>query len=71
MCEMFFYAESFNKDISNWDVSNVTNMDHMFDNAESFNKDISNWDISKVDNKSYMFYRADLMEEQHKPNFNN
>jgi Zn-dependent M32 family carboxypeptidase len=30
------------KDISNWDVSNVTDMGNMFTCAELFNQDISN-----------------------------
>ena len=32
---------NFNFDISNWNVSNVTNMSYMFDGLSSFNKDIS------------------------------
>ena len=44
-------------DISDWDVSNATNMTYMFygcDKLESIG-DISGWDVSKVINMSYMF----------------
>ena len=37
---------TFNRNISNWDVSNVTNMDGMFDSAFVFNQDLSSWDVS-------------------------
>ena len=38
---MFGYADSFNGDISEWDVSGVTDMSWMFAGADSFNGDIS------------------------------
>ena len=44
-----------NFDVSDWDVSNVTDMKHMFVNCENFNCDLSNWDVSKVTNMKYMF----------------
>ena len=50
-----FKESDFNGDISNWDVSNVTNMNNMFWGCESFNQDISQWDVSNVKDMSYMF----------------
>jgi surface protein len=44
----------FNGDISQWDVSNVTNMNFMF-NTSQFNGDISQWDVSSVTNMLCMF----------------
>ena len=40
--------QSFNKDLSCWDVSKVTDMDQMFFYASSFNNDLSSWDVSSV-----------------------
>ena len=48
-------VNDFNKDISGWDVSSVTDMNGMFAGATSFNQDISNWDVSSVTDMSYMF----------------
>ena len=42
-------------EISNWDVSKVTNMSYMFQDAESFNQPLNNWNVSKVTNMSAMF----------------
>lgn len=36
-------AASFNGDISNWDVSEITDMERMFEDARSFNQDLSGW----------------------------
>jgi surface protein len=47
MESMFKDNHAFNGDISNWNVSNVTNMYAMFA-FSSFNQDISKWDVSNV-----------------------
>jgi surface protein len=48
---------SFNEDISQWDVSGVTDMYEMF-YTSSFNRDISNWDVSSVTDMRRMFTSA-------------
>ena len=50
-----------NGNISNWDVSNVTNMERMF-SGSSFNQDISSWDVSNVTNMSEMFQSAQVFQ---------
>ena len=59
MSKMFLYADSFNGDLSDWDVSSVTNMSGMFANATSFNSDLSPWNVSGVTGMSGMFSDAD------------
>ena len=49
-----FYCSQFNGDISNWNVSNVENMNCMFMYSH-FNKDISNWNVSNVKYMGDMF----------------
>ena len=41
--------------ISEWGVSNVTNMRSMFKDAESFNGDLSKWNVSNVTDMRSMF----------------
>jgi surface protein len=55
---MFINAYVFNSDISQWDVSKVTNMRYMFFHATAFNRDISSWDVSKVTDMNDMFRNA-------------
>ena len=60
MSEMFQDSQ-FNGDISNWDVSKVTDMSGMFMGAfyeSQFNGDISNWDVSNVTDMLLMFNGA-------------
>lgn len=42
-------------EISQWDVSNVTNMEGMFYQQEYFNCDLSEWDVSNVETCQFMF----------------
>ena len=58
MSSLFSGKQSFNDNISNWDVSNVTNMNNMFNNARAFNQDISSWDVSNVTAMQQMFQNA-------------
>ena len=44
--------------ISDWDVSQVTDMSELFKDKTTFNDDISNWDVSNVTNMYAMFYNA-------------
>ena len=44
--------------ISNWDTSNVTNMNSLFGGRGSFNTDISGWNVSNVTNMGNMFTNA-------------
>ena len=53
-----FKDNSFNKNISSWDVSNVTDMSGMFMFAYSFNQDLNSWDVSKVTDMIGMFNGA-------------
>jgi surface protein len=49
--------------ISDWDVSSVTNMESLFNNASSFNKDIGAWDVSNVTDMSWMFNYASAFNQ--------
>ncbi|MEM9424688.1 MAG: BspA family leucine-rich repeat surface protein, partial [Spirochaetota bacterium] len=53
----------FNGDISNWDVSNVTNMEGMFLYVDAFNQDISSWNVGSVTNMSHMFRGAESFNQ--------
>ena len=52
---MFSTNNSFNQDISRWNVSKVKYMDYMFYKASSFNQDISSWNVSNVTQMEKMF----------------
>jgi len=49
--------------ISDWDVSNVTDMSMLFSNCHILNDDITGWDTSKVTDMSQMFSDADTFNQ--------
>ena len=57
-----FMESPFNGDISEWNVSNVTNMKYMFNGCKytSKNGDISDWDVSNVKYMREMFYKSNF-----------
>eukprot|EP00804_Cyclotella_cryptica_P016342 CCRYP_009908-RA/>CCRYP_009908-RA protein AED:0.40 eAED:0.40 QI:27/-1/1/1/-1/0/1/21/143 len=58
MSSMFDGAETFNDNLSHWNVSSVTNMNSMFSGADAFKGDLSSWDVGSVKDMSYMFFHA-------------
>ena len=56
-------AETFNGDISKWDVGHATTMYAMFQGAEAFNRDISKWDVGRVEDMRWMFYNAKAFDQ--------
>ena len=52
---MFQGATAFNGDLSDWKVSNVTDMSSMFFGATAFNGDLSKWSVSSETDMTDMF----------------
>ncbi len=52
---MFAHSPRFKGDLSQWDVSNVTDMSWMFYGAAAFKGDLSLWDVLNVKDMSWMF----------------
>lgn len=50
-------------DITEWDVSNVTNMQSMFENQYELDSigDVSKWNVSNVTNMNYMFKDCEML----------
>ena len=53
MRELFILQTSFNRDISDWDVSSMNTMYGMFYFVSYFNHNVSNWGVFSM---QYMFY---------------
>jgi len=67
MDHMFQDAESFNRNIGNWDVSSATNMENMFDGAASFDQDLSGWCVSNISSYPNGFSSGSPLSNNHKP----
>ena len=60
---MFYNAQSFNGDLSGWNVSQVTSMHSTFRNCFAFNGDISTWDVSSVTTMYRMFFNTQAFNQ--------
>ena len=58
MSNLFMNCE-YDIDVSNWDVSNVTDMIGMFTRCKKFDCDLSNWDVSNVKDMYSMFIECE------------
>lgn len=58
MTQLFDMQETFNADISTWDVSSVESMRCMFCGAAAFNQDLGAWDVSNVSDMDAMFFQS-------------
>ncbi len=54
---------SFPVPISNWNVSNVTNMFGLFEDATTFNEPLNGWDVSNVTDMTSMFKNAPVFNQ--------
>ena len=52
-----------NKEIGEWDVSNVTDMNNLFDNLIKFNEPLNSWNVSNVTNMERMFSNCDIFNQ--------
>ena len=53
----------FNADLSNWNVSNVTDMFGMFGACSVFNQDLSSWNVSNVTDMRLMFLYCSVFNQ--------
>jgi hypothetical protein len=59
MGSMFYAAEVFNGDLSEWDTRGVKNMAFMFAHASAFvGGDLRKWNTERVETMNNMFYNA-------------
>jgi hypothetical protein len=56
--QCFQNAQSFNQDLTNWDVSSCPNFTSTFRECDAFNGNITNWDLSSCTSITLMFFRA-------------
>ena len=62
--QLFIGLAPHNIDLSEWDTSNVTNMNGMFEDCTNFKSaNIANWDTSKVEDMRWVFTGSKFNEE--------
>lgn len=62
---LFKNVETFDEDLSHWDVSNARTMESMFEGAVAFQgRGLSIWDVRQVKDLSYMFLGAKSLSQE-------
>ncbi|WP_425288768.1 BspA family leucine-rich repeat surface protein [Spiroplasma endosymbiont of Acasis viretata] len=64
-------TQSFNQNISKWNVEKVIDMRSMFAGAEKFNQDLSVWKVEKVIEYIDFFWNLGVTDIKKMPKFNN
>ncbi len=59
----FADTPNFNHDLSDWDMSQATELDSMFAGAAVFNQDIGGWQVDSVQTMASMFRNADSFNQ--------
>ena len=67
MYSMFYKESSFNADISDWNVNNVTDMYRMFKDATSFNQNLSSWCVTNITEKPLNFDTDSALTSENLP----
>ena len=60
---MFRNARAFNSDLSEWNVTSVTDMSWMFFSASAFHSDLSAWAVSDATRIGFMFHECPLAND--------
>jgi surface protein len=60
--KMFYNCPQFNGNVSQWDVSNVTDMEAMFYNATAFDQNLGDWNIGEVANIKDLLFQTGLSQ---------
>ena len=63
MNNTFAFADIFDYDISNWDMSNVLDFTRTFFRATAFNKPLDSWDVSSATTMADMFRDANTFNQ--------
>jgi surface protein len=60
---MFYRADSFNQDISSWDIRSVRDMECIFEDTKNFNRDLTIWQALNDDlDESVLEHCSDLKD---------